>query len=76
MAPAIVCASLNVRGLNALAVQLGLLDVLREQRVDVALIQEHNVKDVSVLQVLCAEFVVILNPPRSSFGGTDRKSVV
>lgn len=70
MDPKLTCASLNVNGLRSVAVQLGLVSMLREWRVDVAFVQEHNVQEVGLLHVLAEGFTVVLNPSRGLRGGT------
>ena len=54
-------ASLNVNGLNDVSKQIKLVTYLNEKSVNIAMIQEHNVKSLDKLEYILKYYTVILN---------------
>ena len=63
-------ASLNINGLNDDLKQRKLMQYLNEKHIDIALIQEHNIRSNEKLEYLLQYYIVILNRSILSKGGT------
>ena len=62
--------SLNINGLNELVKQQLLDNLIRYHKIDVMMIQEHNIKDESRKSFLTERYVVIMNNATNLKGGT------
>ena len=67
---ALKIASLNINGLNNVKKQMELLYFVKYHKIDILLLQEHNVKDIKSLFYIQQHFEVILNPTACLKGGT------
>ena len=67
---ALKVATLNINGLNVVNKQMSLVSVLRYHKIDVLMLQEHNVKNVSDLDYMSSDYHIILNSCANLKGGT------
>ena len=67
---ALKVATLNVNGLNVLSKQMNLVSLLRYHKIDVLMLQEHNVKNVTYMNCMLSEFHIIHNNCANLKGGT------
>ena len=65
---ALTVTTLNINGLNDVNKQFKLISLARYHVIDILLIQEHNVKDVSVLHSLNKHFHITFNPSQNLKG--------
>ena len=62
--------SLNINGINNRIKQIKLVSFLKDNSIDIAMIQEHNVKDMKKIEYLNAYYHIILNRSILLKGGT------
>ena len=62
--------TLNVNGINEQIKQIKLVSFLRENSIDIAMLQEHNVKHPKKIEYLNQFYHLILNKSILSKGGT------
>ena len=62
--------TLNVNGINNHLKQIKLVSYLRQNSIDIAMIQEHNIKDAKKIQYLAEFYHIILNKSILLKGGT------
>ena len=62
--------SLNINGINENIKQIKLVSFLQENSIDIAMIQEHNVKDLKKIDYLNQFYHIILNKSILLKGGT------
>ena len=62
--------SLNINGINENIKQIKLVSFLQENAIDIAMIQEHNVKDLKKIEYLNQFYHIILNKSILLKGGT------
>ena len=62
--------TLNINGINDQIKQMKLVSFLQSNYVDIALIQEHNVKDIKKIEYLNHSYHVIVNKSILFKGGT------
>ena len=67
---ALKVATLNINGLNVVNKQMSLVSVLRYHKIDVLMLQEHNLKNVSDLDYMSSDYHIILNSCANLKGGT------
>ena len=67
---ALSVATLNVNGLNNVNKQMKVVSLIKYYKIDILLVQEHNVKDISVLSYLSNFTEIVLNPTTNLKGGT------
>ena len=63
-------ATINVNGLSTQQKQIKFHSFLSYHKIDIVLVQEHNVKDKSTLDYLLNFYTIILNPTINIKGGT------
>ena len=70
MTMALSIATLNVNGLNDSLKQICLVNTLLHQKLDVVLLQEHNIKEIRTLEYITKYFDIVLNTSPLLKGGT------
>ena len=63
-------ASLNINGINDVSKQMKLVEFLKSKSIDIAMLQEHNIKFMSKIEYLLKFYNVILNKSILLKGGT------
>ena len=67
---AITVATLNINGLNVVNKQINLVSLLKICKIDVLMLQEHNVKDVKGMNYLLSDYIVLHKSSNNLKGGT------
>ena len=67
---ALSVASLNINGLNDTRKQMKVVSLAMYHKIDILMMQEHNVKDISGLQYLSNFFDIVFNATLNLKGGT------
>ena len=67
---ALIVATLNVNGLNDVNKQMSLMSILKFHKIDVCMVQEHNVKDGCDINYLLSDYHVFQNSCSNLKGGT------
>ena len=63
-------ATLNINGINDISKQMKLITFLKNKSIDIALIQEHNIKHMGKIEYIFKYYHVILNKSILLKGGT------